>query len=251
MAGHSKWANIQHRKGAQDKKRAKVFSKCSKFIMTAVKHGGPDPDMNLNLRYAIDKARQVNMPRDNIERAIKAAVGGENGIDYAEVIYEGYGPAGVAFMVSCLTDNRNRTAPEMRKMFEKGGGNMGSTGCVAHQFERKALFVVDRSKIAEEALMDVALSAGADDLVVEGTNYEITGSPENFSAIREALSLSNLETTTAEVAMIPTLFVTVDSEEDAQRILKLMDQFDDHDDVDTVWSNFDIPDAILDKVAPK
>lgn len=251
MAGHSKWANIQHRKGAQDKKRAKVFSKCSKLIMTAVKHGGPDPDMNLSLRYAIDKARQSNMPRDNIDRAIKAAVGGEGGVDYAEVIYEGYGPKGVAFMVSCLTDNRNRTAPEMRKIFEKGGGNMGSTGCVAHQFERKAYFTLLRDSVSEERLMEIALAAGADDLGSDGDLWEVQGPPESFSAIREAVASAGLEPQVAEVAMIPTLLVTVDDEESAGRVLKLMEQFDDHDDVDTVWSNFDIPDAVLEKVSGK
>jgi YebC/PmpR family DNA-binding regulatory protein len=219
--------------------------------MTAVKHGGPDPDMNLSLRYAIDKARQVNMPRDNIERAIKAAVGGDNSVDYAEVIYEGYGPLGVAFMVSCLTDNRNRTAPEMRKLFEKGGGNMGSTGCVAHQFDRKAQFLVPKDKITEEALMDLVLLAGADDLKADEEAYEVTGSPESFSAIREALAEANLEPTSGEVAMIPSIYVMVEDEEEATRILKLMEQFDDHDDVDTVWSNFDIPDSILEKVTSK
>ena len=245
MAGHSKWANIKHRKGAQDKKKAKIFSKCSKVIMTAVKQGGPDPDMNLALRYAIDKARRSDMPRDNIERAIKSAMGADGSVDYEEVIYEGYGPSGVAFMVSCLTDNRNRTAPEMRKLFEKGGGNMGASGCVAHQFERKAYFSLEQASIEEEKLMDLAIEGGADDVVGEDGYWEVSGAPEDFSAIKKSLEDAELKLVTAEVAMLPTLKVVIDEDEMAGKILRLMEQFDDHDDVDTVWSNFDIPEEVL------
>jgi YebC/PmpR family DNA-binding regulatory protein len=249
MAGHSKWANIQHRKGAQDKKRAKVFSKCSKVIMTAVKQGGPDPDMNLSLRYAIDKARQVNMPRDNIDRAIKAAMGAEGNDRYEDVMYEGYGPNGVAFMVQCLTDNRNRTAPELRRIFEKSGGNLGSTGCVAHQFERKAYFTVPKAAADEERMMEIALDIGADDVSEEGEVWEVTGSPEAFSPIREGLAAAGIDPVSSEVAMLPTLQIEVTDESDAAKIIKIMEALDDHDDVDQVYSNFEIPDALMEKLA--
>jgi len=248
MAGHSKWANIQHRKGAQDKKRAKVFSKCSKVIMSAVKQAGPDPEMNLTLRYAIDKARQVNMPRDNIERAIKAAQGSEGGDKYEEVMYEGYGPSGVAFMVAALTDNRNRTAPELRKIFEKSGGKLGTSGSVAHQFERKAFFSVSKDDADEDRMMDVALECGADDVNEEGDLWEITGTPDVFSDIRDGLIKAELEAKTSEVAMLPMIQVEVTDEAVAGRIVKLMEALDDHDDVDQIFSNVDIPDAIMEKV---
>ena len=248
MAGHSKWANIQHRKGAQDKKRAKIFSKCSKVIMSAVKQGGPDPDMNLTLRYAIDKARQVNMPRDNIERAIKVAQGAEGNDNYEEVMYEGYGPNGVAFMVAALTDNRNRTAPELRKIFEKAGGKLGTSGSVVHQFERKAFFTVSKEDADEDRMMEVALDCGADDVTGEGDLWEVTGAPESFSDIRDGLIKAELEAKSSEVAMLPTVQVDVSDEALAGKIVKLMEALDDHDDVDQIFSNADIPDAIMEKV---
>ncbi len=248
MAGHSKWANIQHRKGAQDKKRAKIFSKCSKVIMSAVKQGGPDPDMNLTLRYAIDKARQVNMPRDNIERAIKAAQGAEGNDNYEEVMYEGYGPSGVAFMVQALTDNRNRTAPELRKIFEKAGGKLGTSGSVAHQFERKSFFTVPREAADEDRMMEVALECGADDIAGEGDIWEITGAPDVFSDIRDGLIAAGLEARSSEVAMLPSVMIEVGEEGLATKILKLMDVLDDHDDVDRIFSNADIPDEVMEKV---
>jgi len=248
MAGHSKWANIQHRKGAQDKKRAKIFSKCSKVIMTAVKQGGPDPDMNLTLRYAIDKARQVNMPRDNIQRAIKAAMGAEAGDAYEEVMYEGYGPSGVAFMVAALTNNRNRTAPELRKIFEKAGGKLGTAGSVIHQFERKAFFAVDKDAADEDRMMEVALECGADDVVAEGELWEVTGAPESFSDIRDGLIAAELEAKSSEVAMLPMVMVDCSDEALASKVLRLMETLDDHDDVDTIYNNADIPDAVMEKV---
>ncbi|MAG59099.1 MAG: YebC/PmpR family DNA-binding transcriptional regulator [Planctomycetes bacterium] len=250
MAGHSKWANIQHRKGAQDKRRAKIFSKCSKVIMTAVKLAGPDPDMNLGLRYAIDKARQANMPRDNIARAIKAAQGAEGGDSYEEVMYEGYGAGGVAYMVAALTDNRNRTAPELRKIFERGGGKLGTSGSVMHQFERKALFIVAKEAMDEDAIMELALDSGADDVVGQDDTWEITGAPETFSSIRDGLAKAEIEPRASSVAMLPLVTVEIADEAAATRVLKLMDALDDHEDVDTVYANFDIPDAILEKVAP-
>ena len=249
MAGHSKWANIQHRKGAQDKKRAKVFSKCAKAIISAVRESGPDPDQNLKLKYAIEKARSVNMPRDNIERAIKSAVGSGSKDDYREVVYEGYGPGGVAIMIESLTDNRNRTAPELRKIFEKAGGNMGATGCVAHQFARKAQFLIPLDQVDEDRIMELSLEWGADDVEASDDVWEITGSPEAFMAIRSGIEAAELETRLAGVAQIPTVTVQVDNEKQAARILALMEALDDHDDVNNVYSNFDIDPDILEKVA--
>lgn len=249
MAGHSKWANIKHRKGAQDKKRAKVFSKCSKAIMSAVRQGGSDPDMNLTLRYAIDKARAVSMPRDNIDRAIKSASGEGEGANYEEVVYEGYGPGGVAVMVTALTDNRNRTAPELRKIFEKSGGNLGATGCVAHGFTRTAVFRVPGEKTSEEDLMEVALDAGAEDVIQDGDEFEVRGAPETWSDIKAALDGASLEPTMAEVTMLPNLTVDVTDEGVAAKVVTLMEALDDHDDVDTVYANFEISEELLAKIA--
>ena len=249
MAGHSKWANIQHRKGAQDKKKGKVFSKCAKNIITAVRHGGADPDMNLTLRYAIEKARSVNMPRDKIERVIQSAAGTGEGDSYSEVLYEGYGPGGVAMMVESLTDNRHRTAPEIRKLFEKAGGNVGATGCVSHMFARKAVFTVPLDQVGEDRLMEIALESGADDVHAEGDAWEVTAAPEAFTAVREGLRGAGLEPTTAGVAFLPLMRVVVEDEGTAERILKLMEALDDHDDVNNVYSNFDIPERIMERIA--
>lgn len=249
MAGHSKWANIKHRKGAQDKKKAILFSKCSKAIMAAVRQGGPDPDMNLTLTYAIEKARASNMPREKIERAIQAAAGGGSGQDFAHVMYEGYGPGGVALMVESLTDNRHRTAPEMKKLFEKGGGNLGATGCVGHLFVRRAVFEIPRSAIAEDRLMEVALDCGADDVVAEEETWRVTGAPEHFTAIRGALANAGLTTTSAAVSFEPTMRVLVEDEAAAAKLLRLLEDLEDHDDVDNVYSNFELPDALIEKLA--
>lgn len=249
MAGHSKWANIQHRKGAQDKKRAKIFSKCSKAIMSAVKSGGPDPDMNLTLRYAIDKARAANMPRDNIQRAIKSASGDGDGANYEEIVYEGYGAGGVAVMVKSLTDNRNRTAPELRKIFEKGGGNLGASGCVAHQFNRSAMFAVPKESIEEEPLFELVLEVGAEEVDDAGENWLVSGPPESYSDIKAALEGKELELRQSEVTMIPTLTVEVTEEGVASKVLKLIEALDDHEDVDTVYTNFDITDEVMQKLS--
>lgn len=249
MAGHSKWANIKHRKGAQDKKKAILFSKCSKAIMAAVRQGGPDPDMNLTLTYAIEKARAANMPREKIERAIQSAAGTGGGQDFAHVMYEGYGPGGIALMVESLTDNRHRTAPEMKKMFEKSGGNLGATGCVGHLFTRRAVFAIPKSAVAEDRLMEIALDCGADDVVAEDESWRVTGAPENFTVIRGALKQAGLETTNAAVSFEPTMRVLVEDEAVAGRLLKLLEDFEDHDDVDNVYSNFDLPDALVEKLA--
>ena len=248
MAGHSKWANIQHRKGAQDKKRAKIFSKASKAIITAVKEGGPDPETNLRLKYAVEHAKSVNMPRDTIERAIKSASGAGEGDNYEEIIYEGYGPGGVAIMIEALTDNRNRTAPELRKIFEKGGGNLGSTGCVAHSFARKALFTVKKDAIDEDTLMEAALECGAEDVALADDVWEIVGPPESYSAIKQGLAESGVEVASAEVTRIPSVTVNITESSVAKRILNLMEALDDHDDVQRVHSNFDIAPDLLETI---
>jgi YebC/PmpR family DNA-binding regulatory protein len=248
MAGHSKWANIQHRKGAQDKKRAKIFSKVAKAIMTATREGGPDPEQNLRLKYAVEKAKQVNMPRDNIARAIKSASGAAGGDDYEEILYEGYGPGGVAIMIEALTDNRNRTAPELRKIFEKGGGNLGSSGCVAHSCSRKAFFTVEKSAIDEDAIMELVLESGADDVQEEDDLWEITGGPESFSDIKKGLEGASLETRNAEVTQIANVTVKVEDTAKARRILNLMEALDDHEDVQNVHANFDIPPDVVESV---
>src|SRR4051812_40127376 len=188
MSGHSHWATIKHKKGAVDAKRGKLWSKLSRAIIIAARHGGGDPNMDLKLRYAIDKARQVSMPKDNIERAVKRGTGEVEGMTFEEVVYEGYGPGGVAVLVEVLTDNRNRTAGEVRKIFERSGGKMGSAGCVGYLFERKGLFSIDASTIDEDTLMGLALDAGADDLKQSGTTFDITCDPTVFNQVQEALT---------------------------------------------------------------
>src|ERR1700741_2146144 len=192
MSGHSHWATIKHKKGAIDAKRGKLFSKLSRAIIIAARHGGGDPEMNLKLRYAIDKARQVSMPKDNIERAVKRGTGEMEGLTFEEMLYEGYGPGGVAILVDVLTDNRNRTAGEIRKTFERGGGKLGSAGCVGHLFERKGVFSIDASAIDEDTLMGIALDAGADDLKRSGSTFEVTCDPAHFNAVKAAIEAKGL-----------------------------------------------------------
>src|SRR5882762_9906867 len=202
MSGHSHWATIKHKKGAIDAKRGKMFSKLSRAIIIAARHGGGDPEMNLKLRYAIDKARQVSMPKDNIERAIKRGTGELDGLTYDEISYEGFGPGGVAIMVDILTDNRNRTNGEVRKIFERGGGNMGGAGCVGYLFDRKGLITVDASLIDEDSLLGIILDAGADDLNQDDGVFEILCEPGNFSAVQEALSKAKIVPTSADVTSL-------------------------------------------------
>ncbi|MEL7499193.1 MAG: YebC/PmpR family DNA-binding transcriptional regulator [Planctomycetota bacterium] len=244
MAGHSKWANIKHKKAATDAKRGKMWSKLSKAIIVAAKHGGPDPDGNARLRTAIADAKAVSMPKDNIERAIKKGSGESEGDNYEEIIYEGYGPAGVAVMCDILTDNRNRTAPELRKLFEKAGGEMGRTGCVSYLFDRKGLFVIDSASVDEEKVMEVAMEAGAEDIAINDGNFEITCDPEVYSDVSEALENAEVECLSKAVTRIPQN--TVDLElGDARKVLKLMEALDDHDDVQSVSSNFNISDETM------
>jgi YebC/PmpR family DNA-binding regulatory protein len=244
MSGHSHWATIKHKKGAIDAKRGKLFSKLSRAIIIAARHGGGDPEMNLKLRYAIDKARQVSMPKDNIERAIKRGTGDMEGVTFEEITYEGFGPGGVAVMVDVLTDNRNRTASEIRKVFERTGGHMGSAGCVAYLFERKGVFGVDAAATDEDTLMGIALDAGADDLKRSGNAFDITCDPSAFNHVQQALEKAGIKTILAEISQVPK--VQVDAEPEAgQKVLKLMDALDDHDDVQNVYSNLNVSEQMI------
>ncbi len=248
MSGHSKWANIKHRKGRQDAKRGKMWSKIARQIIMAAKTGGGDIDTNLALRYAIDEAKAANMPKDTIGKAIKKGTGDLQGVNYEQVVYEGYGPGGVAFMINCLTDNRNRTAPEMRKIFERVGGQLGASNCVAYMFHQKGVFVVQHDKVDEETLMEIALEAGADDVTTGGEFFEITCEPGAFSDVKNALTEKNIETTSAEIAMIPANTVTLDDNKTRQALV-LMENFEDHDDVQNVYTNLDIPDQLMEELS--
>jgi YebC/PmpR family DNA-binding regulatory protein len=244
MSGHSHWATIKHKKGAIDAKRGKLFSKLSRAIIIAARHGGGDPEMNLKLRYAIDKARQVSMPKDNIERAIKRGTGEMEGLTFEEIVYEGFGPGGVAMMVEVLTDNRNRTASEIRKLFERGGGHMGSAGCVAYLFERKGFFSVDAAATDEDTLMGIVLDAGADDLNRAGSTFDITCDPGAFAQVQQALEKAGLAPAVAEISQVPKVQVDVEPEV-GQKILKLMEALDDQDDVQNVYSNMHISEQMI------
>lgn len=244
MAGHSKWANIKHKKAATDAKRGKLWSKLSKAIIVAAKQGGGDPDANSRLRTVIADAKAVSMPKDNIARAIKKGCGGQEGDAFEEIVYEGYGPAGVAVMCDILTDNRNRTAPEVRKIFEKHNGNLGATGCVAWMFDRKGLFVIAKDKATEEQLMEVALNAGAEDIKTEDAEFEVLCDPDIFSDVRQALEDAEIACLSAQVTRIPQNTVEVDVQ-NAKTVLSLMETLDDHDDVQSVSANFDITEEAM------
>jgi YebC/PmpR family DNA-binding regulatory protein len=244
MAGHSHSANIAVRKGKQDAQRAKLFSKLSRYIIIAARNGGPDPDSNLKLRYAIDKARAVSMPRENIERAVKKGSGELGGETMEELSYEGFGPGGVAVIVETTTDNRNRTNGEIRKIFEKGGGNMGGPGCVGYLFDRKGLFLIEASGSSEDALMNIVLESGADDLKREGDLFEILCDPTSFSQVQEALAKASVTPKSAEITLLPKTTVEVDVET-GKRIVKLMEMLDDHDDAQNVYSNAALTDEMM------
>jgi len=241
MAGHSKWANIRHRKGRQDAKRSKIWSKCSRAIIVAAKTGGGDPGMNHSLRYAIDEAKAVNMPKDTIQKAIEKGAGGGDGVSYDELRYEGYAPGGVAVMLDILTDNRNRTASELRHLFDKYNGNLGATGCVAYMFEQKGEIYLEKSKIEEEQLMDLALEAGAQDIADEGEAWRIETAPSEYRAVREALESAGLELDSASLSMVPDTTVAVTGK-DVQKMLTFVEAIEDHEDVQKLHANFDISD---------
>lgn len=245
MAGHSHWAGIKHKKALVDAKRGKLWSRLAKAIIVAAKHGGGDPDANLRLRYAIDDAKAVSMPKDNIQRAIKRGTGELDGGNLEEIVYEGYGSNGVAILCDVLTDNRNRTAGEIRKIFELSDGKLGSTGCVAWMFASKGLFLVPANAVEEERLMEITLEAGADDVQPAGENYEITCDPAVFSDVSKALEDAKITTESKQITRIATNTVDINDPEIAQKILRLMERLDDHDDVQNVSANFNIPDEVL------
>jgi YebC/PmpR family DNA-binding regulatory protein len=246
MAGHSKWANIKHRKGAQDARRGKVFTKLIKEITVAAKIGGGDPDGNARLRSAIDKARLANMPRDNVDRAIKKGLGDLDGVSYEEGTFEGYGPGGVAVIVEFMTDNRTRTVADVRHTFSKYGGNLGVSGSVAFLFERKGLLSFPLA-VDFEKLFEAALEAGAEDVKDEGDSFEVITDPTNFMEVREALLSASLHFETADVTMLPQTQVQLTGKQ-AESMLKLMDKLEDNDDVQNVYANFDIADDELEKL---
>lgn len=243
MSGHSKWANIKRKKGKADAARGKVFTKMGKEIMVAVKEGGANLEGNSRLRDAVAKAKSNNMPMDTITRAIKKASGDMNGASFEDIIYEGYGPAGVAVIVQCLTDNKNRTAGDVRHTFDKYGGNMGTSGCVSFMFEKKGVLAIEKQdNIDEDELMMLALEAGAEDFSADGDIYEITTSPEDFSSVREALENKGIEFAEADLSMIPSTYVSLD-EAKATSFEKLIDMLDDNEDVQNVWHNAEFPEG--------
>ncbi len=243
MAGHSKWANIKHRKGAQDAKRGKIFTKLIKEIITAARIGGGDLDANPRLRSAVMAAKGENMPKDNWERAIKKGTGELEGVNYEEATYEGYGPGGAAIYIDALTDNKNRAVSEIRHALTKHGGNMGENGCVAYMFDKKGYLVVEKSAIDEDALMEVALEAGAEDVREDGSNFEVISAPEDYEAVKEAIDGADIATIAAEVTMLPQTMAPLDGDT-ALKMIKLIDALEDCDDVQKVYTNADIPDDL-------
>ena len=244
MAGHSHWANIAFKKGLVDKKRGKLFGKLARYIIVAARCGGGDPAANLSLRYAIDRAKKASMPSDTIERAVKKGTGELETETYDEVLYEGYGPNGVAILCEILTENRNRTAGEIRKMFEVNGGNLGSTGCVAYLFERKGIIQILAKSVTEDRLYEIALEAGASDLQQFGELFEVSCTPDAFQAVLSAIETAKIPTESAEVMRVASN--TVDLDLDAARaVLKLMELLEDHDDVQSVTANFNIPESVV------
>ena len=240
MSGHSKWANIKHKKGKTDALKAKLATKIGREITVAARMGGADPTGNMRLKLALQKARENNIPKDNINRAIQKGLGASDGSNYEELIYEGYGPAGSAVMLEVMTDNRNRTAADIRHLFSKYGGNLGETGCVGWMFHKKAIFVVDKEAFDdEESLMMIALDAGAEDFKAEDDSFEITAAPEDFDAISQALEENNIETVESEITMIPDTTVKVEGK-DAEKMQTLIDMLEEHDDVQNVYSNYEM-----------
>jgi len=245
MSGHSKWSTIKHKKGAADAKRGKVFTRIIKEMTVAARMGGGDPNANPRLRAAVAEAKANNMPKDNVERAIKRGTGELEGATYEEVTYEGYGPGGVALLVEAMTDNGNRTTPEIRHIFEKNGGNLGTPGSVRFQFDRKGYFAIEKKAVGEDKLMEIVLEAGADDLQTEDPEaFEVYTSPDAFEQVRQALEKNNIATIEAKLGQIPSNYVKLDDQK-ARQMMKLMEALDDHDDVQNVWSNFNVPEELM------
>ncbi|HOL17111.1 MAG TPA: YebC/PmpR family DNA-binding transcriptional regulator [Bacillota bacterium] len=247
MAGHSKWANVKHRKARVDAQKGKIFTKLAREIIVAAREGGGDINANFRLRLAVQKARDNNMPNENIQRAIQKGTGGADGENYEQVIYEGYGPAGVALLLEVLTDNRNRTVADIRHHLSKHGGSLGEAGCVSWMFVRKGMLIVKKedTDLGEDDLIMIALEAGAEDVDPEGDSYNITTLPEDFEAVKKYLQEQNVPVSVAEVTMVPQSTVVIEDPEVAARILKLMDALEDLDDVQNVYANFDIPEELL------
>jgi YebC/PmpR family DNA-binding regulatory protein len=248
MAGHSHSANIKHRKGAVDAKRAKIFSKLARGIASAVRQGGADIEANLKLKVAVEKASAANMPKDNIKRAIQSAAGEKSGSAFEELTYEGYAPGGVAVLVTSLTDNRNRTSSDLKHIFDRGAGNLGTTGSVAFLFDFKSIFVVERGERSDDELMEVALEVGAEDVQLESDLATFLAAPTDFVAVEQALEERGLKPVSAETGYMPQNTVRVEDKDDARRILKLIDALDDHDDVQSVYSNYEMPDEWLEEL---
>ena len=249
MSGHSKWSSIKHKKGAADKKRGQLFSKLSRAIIVAAREGGPDPAGNLALQNAVEKARSYSMPKENIERAIARGSGADSdAAAYETVVYEGYGSGGVAILVEALTDNRNRTASEVRAAFGKHDGNLGASGAVAWQFERRGIVLVEGSA-DEDELMLAAAEGGADDVERDGSSWQVTAAPESLTAVRETIDAAGFTVENAELTMVPKTTVEVEDENTAKKILRLIDALEENDDVQDVYSNFDIPERVLETVA--
>lgn len=250
MSGHSKWSQIKHKKAHTDAKKGKTFTKIVKEISVAARFGGGDPDGNPRLRTAIEKAKEVNMPHDNIKRAIMKGTGELPGVTYEEILYEGYGPSGVAMLIDVMTDNKNRTVPEIRHMMSKSGGSLGETGCVSWIFDKKGYILVNKAKASEDSVMSAALDAGAEDMKNEPQedNYEIITAPENLNEVKAALEKVNIPIESAEVTMLPKNYVALD-EKPAEQMLRLMDALEDHEDVQNVYANFDIPDEVAEKLS--
>ena len=250
MSGHSKWSSIKHKKGAADAKRGKLFSKLSRAIIVAAREGGADPDGNATLATAIQKARDASMPKDNIERAIARGAGtATDGEVYETVTYEGYGPDGVAVFVEALTDNRNRTAADVRHVFAKHEGNLGTSGAVAWLFERKGVLIVPADGVDEESLMLVAADGGAEDVELDGSSFQVISAPDDLAAVRAALDEAGIAYDSADLTMLPKTTVSVEDEGTAKKLVRLMDALEDNDDIQAVYANFDIPEGILERVA--
>jgi YebC/PmpR family DNA-binding regulatory protein len=249
VSGHSKWSSIKHKKGAADARRGKLFSKLSRALIVAAREGGADPAANLALQNAIEKARSYSMPKDNIERAIARGSGADTDAEsFEQVVYEGYGPNGVAILVEALTDNRNRTAADVRAAFAKHDGNLGGSGAVAWLFERRGVILVDADRFEEDDLMLAAAEGGADDVELEGSSFRVTCSPEVLSAVREAVEEAGIEVDSAELTMVPKTTINLDDETAAKKTLRLIDALEDSDDVQEVYSNFDIPERVMEAV---
>ena len=249
MSGHSKWSTIKRKKGANDAKRGKIFTKLIKEITVAAKTGGGDPDGNPRLRTAITAAKSENMPKDNIDRAIKKGTGDLDGAIYEEILYEGYGPGGVAVLVETMTDNKNRTVADIRHYFAKSNGNLGESGCVGWMFDKRGVIVVDSGDVDEEELMDFAIEAGAEDVLEDETTFQVLTAPEDFSEVVDSLEKNGIKAVEATISMVPKNTVDVTEEKPARSLLKLLENLEDHDDVQKVHANFDIPDEIMEKLS--